>query len=359
MAQYHCNYCQENILDLRVKCGECTDFDLCLQCFSCGAESGHHKQNHRYQLIDDGSFPIFGASHAWKAKEELALLDAVEQYGFGNWEDIAGPVATKSADEVEAHYCDMYVMGNIGKGTWPSDVKLRPTDHTHTEGSPLSPGLNTTASTLELTAEEQQQLGYLPHRDDFEREYENDAESHISTLIINPDDEDIDIDLKLAQIDVYSNKVKERLRRKRIAKDYTLVPQFFTANKKDKSQNNKKKTSREEKEFQERTRSLTQFHSAEEHQQLFESMRKEKELKSRIKELMRYRRNGITKLSECTDFDSARYKRERKKENKKKPFDFFLGEQWILPPKINGVKKTRRKKRRKFSTKRGTKPRIK
>lgn len=30
-AKYNCTYCQEDITGLRVKCAECTDFDLCLQ----------------------------------------------------------------------------------------------------------------------------------------------------------------------------------------------------------------------------------------------------------------------------------------------------------------------------------------
>jgi len=34
-----------------VKCAECTDFDLCLQCFACGAEMGKHKRGHDYQLM--------------------------------------------------------------------------------------------------------------------------------------------------------------------------------------------------------------------------------------------------------------------------------------------------------------------
>ena len=33
----------------------------------------------------------------WGAIEEVLLLDAVEQDGFGNWEDIAAHVVTKTA----------------------------------------------------------------------------------------------------------------------------------------------------------------------------------------------------------------------------------------------------------------------
>ncbi|KAL9954983.1 hypothetical protein ACROYT_G042574 [Oculina patagonica] len=52
VEEYHCNYCQADCTSLRVKCAECTDFDLCLQCFACGAEMGKHKRGHDYQLMD-------------------------------------------------------------------------------------------------------------------------------------------------------------------------------------------------------------------------------------------------------------------------------------------------------------------
>ena len=35
--EYHCNYCQADCTSLRVKCAECTDFDLCLQVRLLGA----------------------------------------------------------------------------------------------------------------------------------------------------------------------------------------------------------------------------------------------------------------------------------------------------------------------------------
>ena len=30
-AKYHCNYCEDDVNGLRVRCLECEDFDLCLQ----------------------------------------------------------------------------------------------------------------------------------------------------------------------------------------------------------------------------------------------------------------------------------------------------------------------------------------
>jgi len=215
MAQYHCNYCQEDINGLRVKCAECVDFDLCLQCFSCGAEIGCHKNAHGYQIIDCGNFPIFETPHNWRAKEEVRLLDAIEHYGFGNWEDIANQVESRNAEEAKEHYSSLYICGNIGCVTWPKEVQIKPNDHTCPEGGPLSPNLSSRLAPLEITQAEQQELGYLPNRDDFEREFDNEAELLVSNLVVNPEDEDIDIALKVAHVDIYARRLRERLRRKK------------------------------------------------------------------------------------------------------------------------------------------------
>jgi hypothetical protein len=34
----------------------------------------------------------------WSAREELHLLDAIEQFGFGNWEDISRHIETRSPE---------------------------------------------------------------------------------------------------------------------------------------------------------------------------------------------------------------------------------------------------------------------
>lgn len=63
---------------------------------------------------------------------------------------------------------------------------------------------------------------------------------------MNPsEDDDLDIALKLAQVDMYTNNLRERARRKRVVRDYQLVSAFFASSRKEKGI--RKKRTKEEK----------------------------------------------------------------------------------------------------------------
>ncbi|XP_063844405.1 transcriptional adapter 2-beta-like isoform X4 [Scylla paramamosain] len=325
-AKYHCNYCEEDVNGLRVRCLECEDFDLCLQCFSCGAEIGKHKRSHGYQFMagvfqDTGNFSIFPGQGHWTAREEVRLLDAIEQYGYGNWEDIARHIETRTPEDARNKYISSYIEGNIGRVSWkPAMERLQlPIEHTTTDTGPLSPTLGSSLPTQPLSSEENTILGYMPHRDDFEREWDNDAETTIAPLFIHPvDDEEVDMALKLAQVDMYMRRLRERSRRKRVVRDFQIVPQFFKKEKEKVQVPPKKKSKDDRDSLAEKLRSVSQFQTASEHNNLISSLVRERELRTRIKELLRYRRNGIRHVEECHEFEVARARRDKKKENKKK-----------------------------------------
>uniref|UniRef100_A0A2P2M3N8 Transcriptional adapter ADA2b isoform X2 n=1 Tax=Rhizophora mucronata TaxID=61149 RepID=A0A2P2M3N8_RHIMU len=58
-GKYHCNYCNKDITGkIRIKCAICPDFDLCIECFSVGAEVTPHKCNHPYRVMVSDFFLI-------------------------------------------------------------------------------------------------------------------------------------------------------------------------------------------------------------------------------------------------------------------------------------------------------------
>ncbi|XP_063603885.1 transcriptional adapter 2B-like isoform X1 [Penaeus indicus] len=270
---------------------------------------------------DTGNFSIFPGQGHWTAREEVRLLDAIEQYGYGNWEDIARHIETRTPDEARNKYISSYIDGAIGRASWkPALERLQlPIEHTVPDTGPLSPTLGSSLPSQPPSTEENTILGYMPHRDDFEREWDNDAETTIAPLFIHPvDDEDVDMALKLAQVDMYMRRLRERSRRKRVVRDFQVVPQFFKKER-EKAQVPPKKKSKDDKEaVAEKLRTISQFQTASEHNNLINSIVRERELRTRIRELLRYRRNGIRHVEECHEFEVARSRRDRKKENKKK-----------------------------------------
>ncbi|RXM36286.1 Transcriptional adapter 2-beta [Acipenser ruthenus] len=322
LGKKYCVYCLGDVTNLRLRCTECQDVELCPECFSAGAEIGNHRRWHGYLLVDGGRFTLWGpeAEGGWTSREEQLLLDAIEQYGFGNWEDMAAHVgASRTPQEVMDHYVSMYIHGNLGKACIPDSIPNRVTDHTCPSGGPLSPSLTTPLPPLDISIAEQQQLGYMPLRDDYEID----------------DDDDVEIEMKRAHVDMYVRKLKERQRRKNIARDYNLVPAFLGRDKKEKEKDKpvmgtgappmtpitallgtKRKITKEEKEQRLKLRPLYQFMACRELEEFFENLHKERVLRAKIRELQRYRRCGITKLEETAEYEAARHKREKRRENK-------------------------------------------
>ncbi|GAB0188110.1 transcriptional adapter 2-beta [Grus japonensis] len=112
LGKKYCVYCLAEVSSLRFRCTECADIELCPDCFSAGAEIGPHRRWHGYQLVDGGRFTLWGAEAegGWSSREEQLLLDAIEQFGFGNWEDMAAHVgASRTPQEVMEHYVSMVV----------------------------------------------------------------------------------------------------------------------------------------------------------------------------------------------------------------------------------------------------------
>ncbi|XP_035608787.2 transcriptional adapter 2-beta-like [Oncorhynchus keta] len=362
LGKKYCVNCLADVTNLRLRCTDCPDIELCPECFSAGAEIGNHRRWHGYQQVDGGRFTLWGpeAEGGWTSREEQSLLDAIEQYGFGNWEDMATHVgASRTPQEVMDHYVRMYIHGNLGKACVPESIPNRVTDHTCPSGAPLSPSLTTPLPPLDVTLGEQQQLGYMPLRDDYEIEYDQEAEKLISGLSVNYDDEDVEIEMKRAHVDMYVRKLRERQRRKNVARDYNLVPVFLGRDKKDKEKPGtlgvvggggsvgavgvgggvvgtllmltnpivtpgaaavptvpKRKITKEEKEQRVKLRGMCQFMALREFEDFFDNMHKERVLRVKVRELQRYRRNGIARLDESAEYESARHKREKRKENK-------------------------------------------
>ena len=212
----------------------------------------------------------------WTADEEMLLLDAIEQHGLGNWEDIADHVGTKSDDEAKAHFEEIYLWKNIGKVTLPKVTSDIP-DHSLHDGQ-FSPIIAKPPEPIDIPAAEQQELGYMMLRDDFEREYENDAESQVKNLVCSRDDDELETALKLSIADMYWRVLKERSRWKKVARQHGLITS------KHKLIASRRKLSKEDREFKDKIRVFAQFVPVQQWEELVGNRIREKELRDKIKE---------------------------------------------------------------------------
>lgn len=110
---------------------------MCPSCFCKGREGGKHKAWHDYKVVvrvplplppsslardpeltpphprlcsarqEQHAYPIFVES--WGADEELLLIEGLTLFGLGNWQDAAEHVGTRTKDECERHYREVWI----------------------------------------------------------------------------------------------------------------------------------------------------------------------------------------------------------------------------------------------------------
>ncbi|KAK1317434.1 Transcriptional adapter ADA2 [Acorus calamus] len=374
-ALYHCNYCNKDISGkIRIKCTKCPDFDLCVECFSVGAEVTPHKSNHPYRVMDNLSFPLIYPD--WNADEEILLLEGIEMYGLGNWMEVAEHVGTKSKAQCIDHYNIAYmnspcyplpdmshvvgknrkellamakVQGDGKKGFSvlgdatpkeeslfsPSRVKLEDSSKDASVGrSPSSftadgdsgeskitgAGYNSmNASSAGADTQVDRSVGvkkpkysgdegpsmtelsgYNSKRQEFDPEYDNDAEQPLAEMEFKDNDSEIDRELKIRVLHNYISRLDERKRRK----DFILERNLLYPNPLEKDLSN------EGKEIYQRYKVFMRFHSQEEHDALIEVLLTQQSIQKKIRELQECRAVGCHTMAEVKSYLAQKRKKE-------------------------------------------------
>jgi len=130
----------------------------------------------------------------------------------------------------------------------------------------------------------------------------------------------------MAHTDIYERALREEVRRKRVARDYQLVCQYFMENplipfgvkltpmKMNQILKIKKQgTEGPKQELIDALKPFCQFNTCQEFKNLVDNLCFEKELKVRVKELLKYREAGLMKAEHLVAFEKLRFKREAKK----------------------------------------------
>ncbi|KAJ0233013.1 Transcriptional adapter ADA2b [Hirschfeldia incana] len=353
-GKYNCDYCQKDITGkIRIKCAVCPDFDLCVECMSVGADITPHKCYHAYRLMGNLTFPLICPD--WSADDEMLLLEGLEIYGMGNWAEVAEHVGTKSKQQCLDHYRNIYLnspffplpdmshvagkskkeLQAMAKGPVqdkkveqnmkeeypfsPPKVKVEDTQkESHADRSfggkkPATPG---NSSLVELSS-------YNHKREEFDPEYDNDAEQLLAEMEFKQNDTPEEKKLKLRVLRIFSKRLDERKRRKEFILERNLL--YPNPSEKD--------LSHEEKVQCRRLDVFMRFHSKEEHEELLRSVVSEYRMVKRLKDIKEAQMAGCRSTAEAERYLGRKRKRESEEEmNRGKESSQFAGEMGPRPP---------------------------
>lgn len=325
--KFTCDGCFKDVAcNVLVQCAECEDVDLCLTCFCAGVELSHHKASHAYRVLRPLDFVLF--SPDWRADEELLLLEGCEQFGLGNWKDIAEHVGgCKDAQACETHYIQLYLQ-HFKNGALDTDqlasgiasclsakappIQLPPTDASAKRARaeepaedaiarPASACDSAAAAPVQPSAPSNHEVaGYMPGRREFETETENDAEVVLKDMQFSREDDSVfDLLLKLAMLDIYSAVLERRAARRRFVHEHGLLD--FK-----KQQAHDKARGREDRDTLNAMKAFARFMSPDVFDSLHCGLTCEEELRRRNQSLQEYRRHGLRTFAEVARFEAEK-----------------------------------------------------
>ncbi|KAI4500369.1 hypothetical protein M0802_004331 [Mischocyttarus mexicanus] len=311
-----CYACKSNLREPYVRCAICKNVDLCPSCFSNGREIGDHKNDHDY-AITKNEFELINGSD-WTAKQELELLNVVQECGFGNWIDVSKRIEGKSMEECKAHYLEHY----IDNQSLPGLPKIKETEGSLFASEPIPylfklQDLEEPPRFASDTLNCRMLAGYNPARSDFEVNFDNHAEQLVSELNYDEFDSDdarikeLGRSLQVAIVQAYNNRLKERKRRRKIIRNHGLISIRRTI------------SSLQKYEFTitrgiaERLLIFMQLTGGMDFDYLMEGLHRSGELKNYIRRLFDFRSNGIKYLFSASTYQKLlKLRQENEKERK-------------------------------------------
>lgn len=235
------------------------------------------------------NFPLYESE--WTAEEELLLIEGLELYGMGNWEQVAEHInTTKTKKDCLNHYINVFV----NSPTWPlpdnsenefdrhKQRKLFDFEQVQKKPPPLKPG-----KPLQSHPHLHEISGFMPARGEFDAEFENEAETHVKELTFDENETKEERDIKLALLEIYNSILERRGQRKKFTFDRKLT-NFKTMASLD------KKLDKPTKDLITKYRVFAKMMRKEDWDELMGDLMKESSIRQRISQLQEMRRNGVT-----------------------------------------------------------------
>eukprot|EP00727_Mastigamoeba_balamuthi_P002068 m51a1_g11859 hypothetical protein (914) ;mRNA; r:503783-507973 len=313
----------------RVKCWQCSDFDLCLKCYHSGAETGRHKKTHIFLIPSELGFVMF--EDGWTAFEELVLLEGLDIYNL-SWREVSEHVGTRSPEECRSHWTKAYFSSDsspfpdldalVGAARVAADTVggLQLPDDCVPSQDQSGPSVEEIVSvdypdTFAPRPLMEGEANYNCRRHDFQVEWEDEAELAVRDISLLPTDTPAEREDKLKAVEGYTAIVRERRR----LKDFVEKTELMKAKRSHMLFKKAYPTFCEQRRSQVLAlRALLQATTLEEYFKLSDGVASEFVMKSDIEVWKSYRECGITTIAETKVYEQEKRKREEAAERRKR-----------------------------------------
>ncbi|PIK52585.1 putative transcriptional adapter 2-alpha isoform X2 [Apostichopus japonicus] len=316
-----CPGCSSFLIEPYVGCLSCqAKTHICVSCFAKGWEGGSHENNHNYEIVTN-DFPVLDS--LWTAREEMKLLEALSDHGYGNWHDVSNHLPNRTKQECEAHYSKVYLNNTrtvLPTFTSAPVKKLKPIPCRACEDPPRPIGDSQRSADM---------AGYMPARSDYTKEYDNGAEWDIKDIYFQGEEEQLLTELKYAAVDIYYNRLRERHNRKRTIRDYGLL----SIHKHHIQERNHDLAVRN---IIDKLRKFSRLQTPLAHDKLVEGLVYELDLRKEIKRLQEYRSQGNMSFSAARMYDKLKLRREPSRLKKRTLLSRFSPSPAVPPPVNSG-----------------------
>ena len=300
-----------------------------------------HQYTH-YRIINKMEEPIFTID--WSFGDEIKLLGALERLGVGNWEEIS-KITGKGKFECESHYYTFYYKNkndhfpilnnnnsiNLKNKNYRNEMKKNKEKENNTLlklGNdlgyiPFSIDNNQTNRSININRNNAKSehnnkillqnacnaLGYWPKRNEFDVEYKNDAELELMEIEFKENNSQNINDMYNKILINYNNTLNKRDERK----SFVLDKNLFDVKKQIMAE---KKLSREDREIYQSVKQNIKYLNNKEFEDYFEGIILEKNLNSRLNQLLYYYKLGYKTYEEIFKYIDELKQKSNKIKNK-------------------------------------------
>ncbi|KAL9595603.1 MAG: hypothetical protein Q9219_006340 [cf. Caloplaca sp. 3 TL-2023] len=330
--KYICDICSADITStVRIRCAHsaCSDYDLCVPCFSKGDTShDHDPKTHPFSVIEQHSIPIY--SRDWGADEELLLLEGLEVYGLGSWSDVADHVGGfRTKEEVCDHYISTYIESSkfpLPSNADPKDLALveeiprekfqarkkRRIEDRKEAAKTAAPATPKQKPTASVPACHEVQ-GYMPGRLEFEAEWQNEAEEAVQLMQFDPGDGinsrtgelEPEMELKMLVMNIYNTRLTSRADRKKVIFEHELL-QYRRNNNLD------KKRTKEERDLYHKAKPFARMMNHQDFENFTLNLEYEHNLRQAIGQLQDWRQMRISDLKTGEKYEQEKQVRAQR-----------------------------------------------